>query len=90
MRDPSVCEPTSHLFLPVLEVHDALLRCVRCDVFAYQETVKELARTRGYTPEEPQSLPAPDPPPPWIWRRWSRSLAERWFARGLRIHSRLR
>jgi len=48
MSDSSICKSADHLFLPVLEVYDPLLRCVHCNVFAYQETVKQLAKTRPY------------------------------------------
>jgi hypothetical protein len=51
MSDRPVCKSTDHLFVPVVEVTIPLLRCIHCNVFAYQETVKELARNRRYTPE---------------------------------------
>jgi hypothetical protein len=66
MSDRPVCKSTDHLFVPVVEVTIPLLRCIHCNVFAYQETVKELARNRRYTPEvEPRS----DPPPVSYWQR---------------------
>jgi len=43
-----VCKPSNHLFVPILEVTVPLLRCIHCNVFAYQETVKQLARNRKY------------------------------------------
>jgi hypothetical protein len=46
-----VCKSSDHLFVPILEVTAPLLRCIHCNVFAYHETVKQLAKTRGYHPE---------------------------------------
>jgi hypothetical protein len=43
-----VCKSTDHLFIPVLEVSIPLLRCIRCNVYAYHDTVKQLARNRSY------------------------------------------
>lgn len=48
MHHRAVCKATDHLFVPVMEVRIPLLRCIHCDVFAYQETVKELAKNRSY------------------------------------------
>jgi len=63
-----VCKTTEHLFTPVLEVSIPLLRCIRCDVYAYHDTVKQLARNRSYKAdhEEPQAVVPPVP----YWRRW--------------------
>ena len=43
-----ICKSTDHLFVPILEVSVPLLRCIHCNVFAYQETVKQLAKNRSY------------------------------------------
>ena len=43
-----ICNSTEHLFTPILEVSIPLLRCVRCNVYAYHETVKQLAKNRAY------------------------------------------
>jgi hypothetical protein len=47
-NDRPVCKSSDHLFVPILEVTVPLLRCIHCNVFAYQETVKQLARNRAY------------------------------------------
>jgi hypothetical protein len=62
MQESAICKSRDHLFLPILEVHDPLLRCVHCNVFAYQETVKQLAKTKAYgndeaEADEPAALP---------------------------------
>ena len=56
MQESSICKSTDHLFLPVLEVHDPLLRCVHCNVFAYHETVKQLAKRRSYSIDEEEPV----------------------------------
>jgi hypothetical protein len=62
-----VCKSTDHLFIPVLEVSIPLLRCIRCNVYAYHDTVKQLARNRSYKAdhEEPRVVQASVP----YWRR---------------------
>jgi hypothetical protein len=72
VREPSICKSTDHLFLPLLEVHAPLLRCVHCNVFAYHDTVKQLAKRRAYRVDEEEIVvPAGEP----YWRRvWSRLL----------------
>ena len=57
MQESSICKSTDHLFLPVLEVHDPLLRSVHCNVFAYHETVKQLAKKRAYNVDEEEAVP---------------------------------
>jgi len=64
MSDRPVCKSTDHLFVPILEVSIPLLRCIHCNVFAYHETVKQLAKNRAYrADEEPVIVHAP------YWRR---------------------
>ena len=73
MSESSICEATKHLFLPILEVHDPLLRCVHCNVFAYQETVKQLAKNRAYRFDEPDSFQIQ--PRSYLRRWWPRFLS---------------
>ena len=56
MRHTAICKSTDHLFLPVLEVHIPLLRCVHCNVFAYHDTVKQLAKKRAYKVDEEEDF----------------------------------
>jgi hypothetical protein len=58
MSERPICNSTDHLFVPIVEVSIPLLRCIHCDVFAYHDTVKELARTRRYQPEREPRTPA--------------------------------
>jgi len=55
MKDRPVCKSSDHLFVPILEVTAPLLRCIHCNVFAYHETVKQLARNRGYHTDDAQA-----------------------------------
>jgi hypothetical protein len=48
MQDRQICNSSDHLFVPILEVSIPLLRCIHCNVFAYHDTVKQLAKNRGY------------------------------------------
>jgi len=68
MSDRSVCKSSDHLFVPILEVTVPLLRCIHCNVFAYQETVKQLAKNRAYRPDEVERVRVIDEPMPY-WRR---------------------
>jgi hypothetical protein len=61
-----ICKSADHLFVPILEVSIPLLRCIHCDVFAYHDTVKQLAKNRSYRVEEDPPRPAP---PVTYWRR---------------------
>jgi len=65
--DRPVCRSSDHLFVPILEVTAPLLRCIHCDVFAYQETVKQLARNRAY--REIDVLPRQPAEPMSYWRK---------------------
>jgi len=65
--DRPVCKSSDHLFVPILEVTIPLLRCIHCDVFAYQETVKQLARNRAY--REIEAMPRQQTEPLSYWRR---------------------
>jgi hypothetical protein len=64
------------LFVPILEVTVPLLRCIHCNVFAYQETVKQLARNRGYHDKEIETLHVAAPLPYWrrVWVSLRRNL----------------
>ena len=75
--DRPVCKSSDHLFVPILEVTVPLLRCIHCNVFAYQETVKQLARNRAY--REVETMPArqqTEPIPYWrrVWVNLRRNL----------------
>ena len=58
MTDRPICKSTDHLFVPILEVSVPLLRCIHCDVFAYHDTVKQLAKNRTYHNDEEPRIPA--------------------------------
>ena len=66
-NDRPVCKSSDHLFVPILEVTVPLLRCIHCNVFAYQETVKQLARNRAY--REVEAIPRQQAEPLPYWRR---------------------
>jgi len=86
MKDRPVCKSSDHLFVPILEVTAPLLRCIHCNVFAYHETVKQLAKNRGYHPEgealkagsgfRPKNVIPPIPHGYWrrIWMSLRRNL----------------
>ena len=82
MQESSVCKSADHLFLPVLEVYDPLLRCVHCKVFAYQETVKQLAKRRPYPLDEVKHGPIRATPflREFLKRYLDRSLQRLWLA----------
>ncbi len=61
-----ICKSADHLFVPILEVSIPLLRCIHCNVFAYHDTVKQLAKNRSYRVDEDEPLQAPVVP---YWRR---------------------
>ena len=66
MQQSSICKSSDHLFVPILEVSIPLLRCIHCNVFAYHETVKQLAKNRAYQcDEEPAAVVIREP----YWRR---------------------
>ena len=67
------CKLADHLFLPVLEVHVPLMRCVHCNVFAYHETVKQLAKHGVYRVDKDEIL-APAEMPYWqkVWSGFRR------------------
>ena len=54
MSDQPICKSSDHLFVPILEVSVPLLRCIHCNVFAYHDTVKQLAKNRSYREDEPR------------------------------------
>ena len=80
MSDLKICKSTDHLFVPILEVSVPLLRCIHCNVFAYHETVKQLAKNRSYRvdDDEPVMLPATVP----YWRRLWAELRRRFASAG--------
>jgi hypothetical protein len=66
MSGRPVCKSSDHLFVPILEVTIPLLRCIHCNVFAYHDTVKQLAKNRTYrVDEEEKRTPVVVP----YWRR---------------------
>jgi len=74
--DRPVCKSSDHLFVPILEVTVPLLRCIHCNVFAYQETVKQLARNRAYREVETMPLQQTERLPYWrrVWVNLRRNL----------------
>jgi hypothetical protein len=74
--DRPVCKSSDHLFVPILEVTVPLLRCIHCNVFAYQETVKQLARNRAYREVEAMPRQLAEPLPYWrrVWVNLRRNL----------------
>jgi hypothetical protein len=75
-NDRPVCKSSDHLFVPILEVTVPLLRCIHCNVFAYQETVKQLARNRAYREIEIKQPDAEVPLSYWrrVWVNLRRNL----------------
>jgi hypothetical protein len=82
MSDRPICKSTEHLFVPILEVSIPLLRCIHCNVFAYHETVKQLAKNRTYRLDEvdegEKRLPVVLP----YWRRVWLGLRRRFASAG--------
>jgi hypothetical protein len=66
MIERPICKSTEHLFVPILEVSIPLFRCIHCDVFAYHETVKQLAKNRTYRIDDDEPSAVVVPP---YWRR---------------------
>lgn len=71
MSDRPVCNYSDHLFVPILEVTAPLLRCIHCNVYAYHDTVKQLAKNGAYrdteaTPDRVSPVMAAEQP---YWRR---------------------
>jgi hypothetical protein len=65
-----VCQSSDHLFIPVLEVSIPLLRCVHCNVFAYHDTVKQLAKNRSYKADQEDPVVVTQTPVPYWRRMW--------------------
>jgi hypothetical protein len=82
MTGRQVCKSADHLFVPILEVSIPLLRCIHCGVFAYHDTVKQLAKNRGYRVDEEETRPAPVLP---YWRRAWGELKRRFASAGPRL-----
>jgi hypothetical protein len=59
MNDQPVCKSSDHIFVPILEVTIPLLRCIHCNVFAYHETVKQLAKNRAYRVDDDEPVIVP-------------------------------
>ena len=76
MNDRPICKSTDHLFIPILEVSAPLLRCVHCDVYAYHDTVKELAKNRRYRADVDVRVVAAVEVPYWrrLWEGVRRNL----------------
>jgi hypothetical protein len=76
MNERPICKSADHLFVPILEVTVPLLRCIHCNVFAYQETVKQLARNRSYRDDDVEPRLKIAPPSYWrrIWVQLRRNL----------------
>src|ERR1700757_1479662 len=82
MSDRQICKSSEHLFVPILEVSVPLLRCIHCDVFAYHDTVKQLAKNRSYRVDEDEPrLPVPVS----YWRRVWMGLRRRLASVGPRL-----
>jgi hypothetical protein len=82
MSDRPICKSTDHLFVPILEVTIPLLRCIRCNAFAYHDTVKQLAKNRSYHMDDDKpGLPAVLP----YWRRIWDGLRRRLASAGPRL-----
>jgi hypothetical protein len=76
MIDRPICKSTDHLFVPILEVTIPLLRCIHCNVFAYHDTVKQLAKNRTYRSDDEEKR-RPEVVPYWrrVWMGLRRRLA---------------
>ena len=80
MSDRPICKSSDHLFVPILEVSVPLLRCIRCNAFAYHDTVKQLAKNRAYQVDDPDpAMPVALP----YWRRVWVGLRRRLESAGL-------
>jgi len=79
MSDPKICKSTDHLFVPILEVSVPLLRCIHCNVFAYHETVKQLAKNRSYHVDADEPGPVSALP---YWRRLWVGIRRRFASAG--------
>ncbi len=73
MSGRPICKSTDHLFVPILEVTIPLLRCIHCNVYAYHDTVKQLAKNRGYRVDDDETR-IPEAIPYWrrVWVRLRR------------------
>ena len=80
MSPRPICKPADHLFVPILEVSVPLMRCIHCDVFAYHDTVKQLAKNRSYRLDE-DDAPQVHVVVPY-WRRLWNGLRNRFAATG--------
>jgi hypothetical protein len=79
MSDQQICKCTDHLFVPILEVSVPLMRCIHCNVFAYHDTVKQLAKNRRYHVDDDEpTLPVALP----YWRRFWVGIRRRFASPG--------
>ncbi|HEY2381576.1 MAG TPA: hypothetical protein VGK48_10410 [Terriglobia bacterium] len=79
MSDEKICNSTDHLFVPILEVSVPLYRCIHCNVFAYHDTVKQLAKNRSYKAlDDEPVLPVAVP----YWRRLWTGIRRRFASAG--------
>jgi hypothetical protein len=78
MSRRQICKSSDHLFVPILEVNIPLLRCIHCDVFAYHDTVKQLAKNRSYRVDEDE--PRQIIPVVPYWRRLWIGLRKRFVS----------
>jgi hypothetical protein len=77
MSDRQICKSADHLFVPILEVSIPLLRCIHCNVFAYHDTVKQLAKNRSYRVDDDEPRISVAAVPYWrrVWGELRRRLA---------------
>jgi hypothetical protein len=76
MSRRQICKSADHLFVPILEVSVPLLRCIHCDVFAYHDTVKQLAKNRSYRlDDEPAQAEVVVPYWRRVWMEFRRRFA---------------
>ena len=68
MSERPICKSADHLFVPILEVSIPLLRCIHCNVFAYHDTVKQLAKNQRYQSDVVEHRSAAKPAVSY-WRR---------------------
>jgi hypothetical protein len=80
MSNRPVCKSSDHLFVPILEVSVPLLRCIHCNVFAYHDTVKQLAKNRSYRKDDDEVRVPPVASS--YWRRFWIELRKRFASAG--------
>ena len=73
MSGRQICKSADHLSVP-------LMRCIHCDVFAYHDTVKQLAKNRSYRLDEDDAPQVRVVVP--YWRRLWNELRSRFVSTG--------